>query len=317
MCDRSIGETVSIVIPAYKHESFIIETLESVKSQIYPHLELIVVDDRSPDRTLELAAEWLSTPANRSRFTSVKLLRNERNSGAHASINRGIAESSGSIVSLLNSDDLYHPQRTTKLVSALAQEGTDFAFSKVLPVNDDGDVIPPWKLPDQLKGVFDFADRVWCNFPSLSFGFLAQNMAVSTGNFVFRRELYHRIGPFKHLLYVHDWEFLLRVILECEPAYVPEELYLYRIHSANSFSQLGNVAEVEGLIVSETFYRNVQRSPTRNALAPVHDNWPEVWEMLRPLLGSILSVGPWKASYHCRSRNRLKKITRRRRTTVQ
>jgi glycosyltransferase involved in cell wall biosynthesis len=285
-------ELVSVVVPAYKHENYIVDTLESIAKQTYENLELVLVDDCSPDRTVATAAEWLCSPQAEDRFASVRLLRNDRNSGAHFSLNRGILEAKGSILSLMNSDDLYHPDRITKLVNAMNTENTEFAFSKVIPVDDTGKYVPPWRLPDTLQNVFDFADQVEANFPSISFGFLAQNMAVSTGNFVFRRDLYARIGSFKPLLYVHDWEFIIHMIFECEPAYVPEELYLYRIHGTNSFSQLAHVAEVEGLIIAEKFYRLSQDKRPKNNMAPVCENWPEVLNVFKDRL-LIMNVGPF------------------------
>ncbi|SMF95048.1 Glycosyltransferase involved in cell wall bisynthesis [Methylomagnum ishizawai] len=290
MSNPADHELVSVVIPAYKHASYIVAALSSVAEQTYPNLELVIVDDCSPDATLEVAAEWLSSPEVDSRFASVLLLKNETNSGAHASINRGILESKGAVISLMNSDDLYHPERISKLVAAIKINRTEFAFSRVRAIDDDNMAIPPWRLPDSLRNVFDFADQVSANFPALSFGFLAQNMAVSTGNFVFKRELYERIGQFKPLLYVHDWEFVLRAIFECEPAYVDEDLYLYRIHNTNSFSQLSHVGEIEGLIVAELFYRLSRNKAIRNILAPVPDNWPTVWEIYKERL-LMLNVG--------------------------
>jgi glycosyltransferase involved in cell wall biosynthesis len=277
-------ELVSVVIPSYNHENYIVSALGSVAQQTYPNLELVIIDDGSLDETLAIADEWSSSPDVDARFSAVRLLKNHTNLGAHASINRGIHESTGSIISLMNSDDIYHPERITKLVDIMGSRKTEFAFSKVLAVDDNTEEIPPWQLPLSLQNVFDFADVVESNFPALSFGFLAQNMAISTGNFVFRRNLYEKIGPFKPLLYVHDWEFIVRAIFECEPAYLSEELYFYRIHSNNSFSRLAHVGEVEGLIVAETFYRMAQNKIPKNMLAPVPYNWPTVLEIYREKL---------------------------------
>jgi glycosyltransferase involved in cell wall biosynthesis len=57
---------VSIVVYVYNSEAFIIETLESIKAQTYPKLELIITDDLSKDSTLELVEEWIDI--NKLRF---------------------------------------------------------------------------------------------------------------------------------------------------------------------------------------------------------------------------------------------------------
>lgn len=240
---------VSVVVPAYRHARFIGEALQSIYDQTHPRIELIVIDDASGDDTFEAAAEWASSQHAEDRFEGLHLLRNERNVGAHASINRGCLIARGKYLTVLNSDDYFHPDRFAVLVDAMARQSSELAFARVVPVDDDGRYIPGPLLPPGLVGAFDAADWACVNATSMIEALRARNVAISTGNLVFSRRVYDRIGPFAALKYVHDWDFVLRASLITSPIYVPQDLYFYRIHASNSFSSLADVAEIETRIV--------------------------------------------------------------------
>ena len=231
MFNTQYGDLVSVVVPAYNHELFIVEALDSVYRQTYPNIELIFIDDQSKDESLMVATEWAGNVDVRKRFSRLCLLRNEVNMGAHASINRGIAEAEGSIVFILDSDDIYAHVRIERMVNAMAQSGSGLAFSKVMPIDEDGTKIAEVDLPTVLSESFHFADAASLKYPSLGFGFLEKNLAISTGNLAIHRELFKKMGYFRSLKYMHDWDFALRAILETEPVYV-----------ANRFMAIGFMA---------------------------------------------------------------------------
>ena len=83
---------VSVVVPAYRHETYVTEALESVYGQDYEAVELIVVDDRSPDGTAGAIRDYLNRGEVKDRFRRIVFLENARNLGAHRTINRGDPE---------------------------------------------------------------------------------------------------------------------------------------------------------------------------------------------------------------------------------
>jgi glycosyltransferase involved in cell wall biosynthesis len=95
-------------------------TLSSVAAQSYPHIEHIVIDGGSSDGTVEMLE----------RFRSAVPLRwlSEPDSGMYAAINKGISLARGTVLSYLNSDDLYLPWSIERAVSALDSSGADLAF---------------------------------------------------------------------------------------------------------------------------------------------------------------------------------------------
>lgn len=266
---------VSVIVPSYCHEDFILECLLSIHDQTHEAIELVVVDDASTDAS-HARVEALFSSRFARRFTRTVLLHNEKNLGAHGTINRGIAASSGSHVAVINSDDLYYPTRIEAQVAALAETGSELSFTLVDILADPKEVpeIPPAFRLFTLRQLLDLRRDL-----TIGFGLMRANLAVSTGNLLFSRALYDRIGPFLPLKYCHDWDFVLQSLFECEPAVVTEPLYGYRLHGSNSFSGLAHLAGVETEVLLRRFFRRGLMGPCRNPLAPTRGNWPGYFEV--------------------------------------
>jgi hypothetical protein len=95
---------ITVVVPLYNHERYIEQTLQSVLSQTMPAHEIIVIDDGSTDGSAARVDRL------RERHPQIALWSRE-NGGAHSAINAGIERATGDLVAILNSDDIYHPDR--------------------------------------------------------------------------------------------------------------------------------------------------------------------------------------------------------------
>jgi teichuronic acid biosynthesis glycosyltransferase TuaG len=98
-----MNELVTVIIPAYRHEQYVREAIQSVLTQTYRNWELILIDDNSPDNTYQVACDLL---ANEDRAT---LIKKEQNRGLVDSLNIGIAKARGKYISFLASDDAWLP----------------------------------------------------------------------------------------------------------------------------------------------------------------------------------------------------------------
>lgn len=94
---------VSIIIPVYNAEDFLIETIESVQAQTYKNWELLLVDDCSTDSSGDLIE------AKAKEDDRIKYIKLEKNSGAAVTRNIGLSEASGRYVAFLDSDDIWKP----------------------------------------------------------------------------------------------------------------------------------------------------------------------------------------------------------------
>ncbi|HET9699837.1 MAG TPA: glycosyltransferase family 2 protein, partial [Burkholderiales bacterium] len=226
---------VSVVVPVYNHAHYVGACLDSVYDQTHRPLQLIVIDDGSKDDSPRVVEEYLR---RREGAPGVEVIfRARENRGAHNTINEGLEAARGEFIAILNSDDFYHPGRIEKCLRACEAAQADFSFTYVEAVGDDGAVLPvthPWRAWYDAACVNE-----WAAAPSIGFVLFESNIAVSTGNFFFRRSLYEKLGPLRDYVIAHDLDFLLRALQVSEPLLVKEKLYFYRVHGANTiYSQI-------------------------------------------------------------------------------
>lgn len=266
---------VSVIIPAYNHEAFIEKALLSVYNQTYKNLELILIDDFSKDKTFELAKNLLDTPHFQKRFKRVICIKNDKNLGAHATLNKAITIAEGEYISLLNSDDLYHPYRIEKLLNYSNSSPYLFIFSNYKFINDKEEDISWHPLNIELQMAINDA---LIRYPSISFIFLQKQIALSTGNFLFTKKLYKKVGGFINLRYCHDLDFILQCIRYTEPIFVNEPLYYYRIHGDNTFSTVKDLAIAETEVCLTRYFKETEYGELVNNLAPCRKNYPLFFE---------------------------------------
>ena len=102
MMDKRTNPLISIVTPTYNRVGYIEDTVLSVLSQSYKHIEYIVMDGGSADNTVGVLEEY--------RKRDVRLTyASEKDDGMYDAINKGFARATGDILAYINSDDLYAP----------------------------------------------------------------------------------------------------------------------------------------------------------------------------------------------------------------
>ena len=97
---------VSVFIVTYNSQDYIVEALESVKAQTYKNIELIVSDDCSKDRTLELVKRWVKD--NAQRFERTEIVEVDHNTGTAANYNRAVKACRGEWLKMLDGDDMLY-----------------------------------------------------------------------------------------------------------------------------------------------------------------------------------------------------------------
>jgi glycosyltransferase involved in cell wall biosynthesis len=263
------GDLVSVVIPAYNHQQYIVEALNSVYDQSYQNIELILLDDCSKDSTLKVAQQWADEKKASERFTRVIIEKNAANLGAHNTINRGLSLAKGNALTILNSDDVYAKNRVETLMQAAEANQVDWLFSGIRVIGETGQRIFS-ELAIEIEAFVDYAS---C-FPAVSFALLKKNIAATTGNLFFSRPLYNKVGEFRNLRYCHDWDFALQACLISEPIFINQPLYDYRIHGTNSFSALKVEQYLESQIVYRNYFTACRAGNFKNANAPWTTNYP-------------------------------------------
>ena len=123
---------VTVTVGTYNSSKFILETLDSISSQSYPNIELIIGDDASSDDTMEKVRDWLAISENRFRFSNVEILEVEKNTGPTANANRKLQVATGEWIKGIGADDTLMPDCISNNMQYIAKNSeVKVLFSKL------------------------------------------------------------------------------------------------------------------------------------------------------------------------------------------
>jgi len=216
---------ISVIVPLYNHENYIANALDSVYSQTVLPKEVIVVDDGSRDSSVSIVQKKLAEYSDSMIFWS------HPNQGAHYTINAGIYRATGEFVSILNSDDVYAPERFKECMNFFdANPDIDAVCTELSFLNEFGKPIRnPW---------YEQAYSYYKSINNLSLALINGNFLMTTSNLFVRRTVFDEIGSFSSLRYAHDLDFFLRLILRSKKiGIIGKPLLSYRLHSGNTISE--------------------------------------------------------------------------------
>jgi GT2 family glycosyltransferase len=181
---------VSVVIPTYNRATMVERAVRSALAQDYEALEVVVVDDGSSDDT----AARLAVFGDR-----VRLVCHPVNRGASAARNTGIEAARGEYVALLDSDDLWAPDKTRRQLQFMAERGLDMSCTGFRSVYGQG--LPPVSKPRPYTERMGLEDLAW-------------GIYVAPGTtLIARRDVLVGIGGYDTSLpRLEDWELLLRAV---------------------------------------------------------------------------------------------------------
>ena len=129
------GPLISVIVPVYNVEKYLPKCLDSLLAQTWKNLEIIVVDDGSPDNSWDIMQEYAR------RDSRVRLIR-QKNSGLSAARNAGIDAARGEWLGFLDSDDYVAPEMYERLYCAAAEQEAQMAVCSFVYVTLDGKPIP-------------------------------------------------------------------------------------------------------------------------------------------------------------------------------
>ena len=205
-------ELISVVIPVYKVEAYLTACVESVLAQTYQNIEIILVDDGSPDRCPQMCDEFAA------RDSRIRVI-HKQNGGLSSARNAGIDAAQGAYLAFLDSDDLWTPVFLDRLHTALTEADADFAVCLFQRFQGE----PPKGLPESAQ-TEELSQRE--AFECL-FNIRNENMVVAP-NKLYRRHLFASIRyPVGKL---HEDEAVIHEVIGGAEriAWVEEAHYLYR-----------------------------------------------------------------------------------------
>ncbi len=210
--------TVSFVVPCYKLAHLLPECIESILSQSYEDFEILIMDDRSPDATPEVARSFTDR--------RIRYIRNDRNLGHLRNYNKGISLSRGQYVWLISADDyLRRPYVLDRYVRLLDQHPTvGYAFCPGYGVHEGTET--------SLLGYHSrrwSRDRIFRGHVLLR-TLLRSNYVLAPSGIV-RRECYQKVSLFDlSMPWCGDWYLWCLFAVYYDVAYFAEPMVCYRAH---------------------------------------------------------------------------------------
>lgn len=212
-----IRPTVSVVITAYNREPYITASVESVLAQTFGDFEVVVVDDRSTDGTLEIARQFERLDPR------VRVVVNEHNLGQFRNRNRAAALATAPFLKFHDSDDLMYPhclEVMVPLLDAHPSAGFGLSNSRAWP----GGPVPMLLTPRQSY------QREF-----LGFGLFMCGPAGA----LFRTEAFQALGGFEDYGTPSDTIFWMRACARYPVVLFPGDLFFYREHPGQAFQATG------------------------------------------------------------------------------
>lgn len=211
---------VSIIIPVYKVEAYLDECVRSVMNQTYQNLEIILVDDGSPDRCGEMCDDYAGED-NR-----IKVI-HKPNGGLSDARNVGMTEAVGEYLFFLDSDDFIRSDAIELLVRQIQQSGADIVCSAPLSFLDG--TVPGEERSSQISSVCYDTESAMVHFAQCDWGAWGK---------LYRREIHQSI--FFPVGRIHEDEAIMLDLLErctkvCD---ITEKIYYYR-QRTNSITSTG------------------------------------------------------------------------------
>lgn len=273
---------ISVVIPAYNHQRYIRQAIDSIYAQNWPGIELRILDDGSSDDTVAVAEEALQGLEGISAF-----LDTQANCGSATTLNRLIDAVDADYVAILNSDDYYCPGRFTALIEASTNSRLFFGFSGVR--FHQSAKVPDFALyEDWYRSKFAAS----CAMPTCGFAIVSANITISSSNFLFSRELFDLAGGFEpSLTLTQDWQFAIKCMRWVEPSLVPERLLSYRVHGDNTYRKLHDLRIEQSTRAFDAFV-DWAGKPVPNPLAPTPAIWPRYFQYFASCFTPAFSSKP-------------------------
>lgn len=298
------SELVSVIIPAYNAEDYIIQCLESILKQTYTNLEIIVVNDGSTDATLEI----LKTIQD-----SRIVLISQENRGCSSAKNSGLKHASGSFIQYLDADDVLSPDKIEAQVQKIRSSQNSIAVCRTIVFQND--------INQNLEEI----DTDIINKEGSGLTFLLRLMGgdgvpamVQPNAYLLPKEIADKIGDWNVSISPspdEDGEYFARALLAAENVYFTEGINYYRklsdqksLSQVHSYQRALNLLKTVELKFKHVF--NVEKSKRTEKLFQLNisqvayqygNDYPQIIKasehiLLENTFKSLRITRPWKFS---------------------
>lgn len=212
--------SLSVIVANYNNEQYIAECLDSILSQTYQDLEIIIADDFSTDSSPAIIRDYENKYPGK-----IKAMFSPVNRGVAQTRHEAILGASGEYITTLDSDDYYYdPQKLAKEMALAAQYVTQkkdiIAFSNIVLVKGDKTLIGVWGSPENIKEGFIMDD-------------ILTRSCLIPRDFVMKKQAYFAVGGYDARFPIYeDWDLKIRLAARFEFYFTGINGTAYRRHGA-------------------------------------------------------------------------------------
>lgn len=245
---------VSINIPVYKCEDYIIRCLDSVKNQTYQNLEIILVNDCTPDNSVALIEKYIAEHPD----LNLTIFHNETNQGLSVVRNKGIELSTGKYIYMLDSDDYISKDCIEKLVIVSENQNTDITVGETICLDSkDGKEKMYFPIKTDLKVMegneFIFQRFIYADWPIIAPNKLYNRSWINQNNLRFVKGLFSQDE-----LWAFHCSFNLNKI-----AFIKDVTYVYYLHGASTIFNRKKINFENYQTILEYFHQGYNQSNQR------------------------------------------------------
>lgn len=277
--------TVSVILPVYGVEKYLKKCLDSVCSQTYPYLEIIIIDDESPDNSGNIADDFAAKD-NRVKVLHIK------NKGAAGARNVGLDNCNGSYVFFVDSDDWIENDAIEKMIYAIKKNDADIVQCQYID-----------EFTNKSQKHICKTEYKECNDETFISQMIPYWEYILIWNKLYKSELFNNVR-FKSGHCIDDEFFTYKVIMNSKKIYFLEEyLYHYRLRRS---SAMGNTAKAKQRLndqvefITERYPILVKKYPNLQAILLSH--------MLEVLM-SVMRNGSFDEEIYNYAKSNLQKYT--------
>lgn len=262
---------VSVIIITYNSSRYVLETLESIKSQSWKYIELIISDDASKDNTVQLCRDWIKE--NRERFVESKIITVEMNTGISANCNRGLQATTGEWIKLIAGDDVLMDNCIADNLEYVRRfPEASFIVSDMTEIDENSVPIYKKNINEGLaflmsKSTTEEQLKAYSRWPEF----------LNTPTFFYRRELLNVIGYCNEKFKIYeDMVMIFKIIgAKVKIHYVNKPTVQYRIHanSASRNKSIDEIREREALDIFRMYQKKNLNVFNLIDLSVYYENW--------------------------------------------
>lgn len=238
---------VSVIVPVYNAQSYLERCVKSIIMQTYKNLEIILVDDGSPDNCPQICDEWIK------KDNRIKVIHKE-NGGVSSARNTGLDSAKGDFVSFVDADDIIQPGMITTLVTYLENNCLDVVSTSYQKFNDVNQI---QEYPIGENQIFTKEEALLRAIDHWKY-----HMFSTVWGKVFRLDIAKKIQFDNNLIHSEDSKFMFDYILNSDRiGYVDSKNYCYyqNLSGAVSNASGNSKSQLSVILAYNYMYQEVQK----------------------------------------------------------